>query len=262
MAKEIIDFFQIIHIQENQTSGMLLHQLGNHHFSLTAHRQTSQIVIILAVSLTSHGSHDIRKEFSGFPFQICNTISIFCFQTFFFYFHFSFFQQTQKQICDLWIKLCSSVFAKFLLDHFCRQSTSINSSGIHCIITVCHSHNPCINRDLISHQSIRISLAIISLMMISGHICHMLNHRNILQNICPDHRMRFDQSIFIIRQSGWLIQNSIWNTDFSHIMKISCIFQIQNLLLTPAKLSGYQSRILSHTVRMAIGILILGFQRG
>ena len=119
MAKEIIDFFQIIHIQENQTSGMILHQLGNHHFSLTAYRQTSQIVIILAVSLTSHGSHDIRKEFSGFPFQICNTISIFCFQTFFFYFHFAFFQQTQKQICDLWIKLCSSVFAKFLLDHFC-----------------------------------------------------------------------------------------------------------------------------------------------
>ena len=74
--------------------------------------------------------------------------------------------------------------------------------------------------------------------------------------------MLHDQSVFIIGQLGRFVPYLIRDTDFTDVVQGDSFFQIIDVSICPAELSGELCGILCYAQRVAAGVGILGLDRG
>ena len=150
----------------------------------------------------------------------------------------------------------SFISIDFFTNHLFRKRVPIDSLGIHGIITVRYRNNTGMDRNLFTCQPLRITTAIISLMMISCHFFHVIDQRNIFENIRANCRVCFDNIVFRIQQLGRLVKNDIRNTYFTDIMQIRSVLEICSFPITPSKFFRDQCSILRNAKGMSFGIFI------
>src|SRR4030042_4080891 len=97
----------------------------------------------------------------------------------------------QKNFQNLGVKLCSLAFFQFCQDILKGHHPPMRPRTGHRIERIWNSDNPCLKRNGLTHQSIRISTPVEMLM-------GMTNHENlILKKIKPLHNLYTDQWMFL-----------------------------------------------------------------
>ena len=205
MTVDIIYLFQIIHIHKDQTAIVLLHQLCNHFLTGVSHRESGKKIKIFCFFLALHCIHNIGNEVADFKFHARKSRLVINFQISICDCQTILIQQSEKNICDFRIELSSSVFAYFFINCFFWKRITVNTAGIHCIIAVGNSNDPRKDRNLFPFQTVRITMAIITLMMRTGDFGYMIDDRNIFQNLSADNCMFLNNSVLFVCQSGWLV---------------------------------------------------------
>ena len=73
MPMNIVDFFQIIHIQKNKAAAVLFHKFGDQLFSKGSHRKPGEQIIMLGFFLVLYGGNHIRNKFADgiVNFRLC-----------------------------------------------------------------------------------------------------------------------------------------------------------------------------------------------
>ena len=85
--------------------------------------------------------------------------------------------------------------------------TAVNTPGTHSVIAVSHGNDPCVNRNLFSGKSIRISIAIVTFVMAAGNFENMGKKSNVFQDLSTNNRVLLNKAVFVICKPGWFIQD-------------------------------------------------------
>ena len=90
---------------------------------------------------------------------------------------------------------------------------------------------------------------------------HVIQQREVLQNLRALGRMGLHDGVFLVRQPGVLVQNVVRNTDLADIMQACSPFDLLTGLLIHAACLGNLSGILGDALAVAAGSGILGVHR-
>ena len=170
----IIDFFEIIHIYEGKTAIILLHQGCYYLLTTASHVKSCQIINAIGFFLTAHGLHNLRYE------SVCHgldkriiTVAL-SRRIVLIYHNHAIVKHINKHTRNLRIKLSAAVIQKLPSDFFIGQCIPVNPARPHGIIAVCHTNYTGRKWYLLSHQSVRITISIVTLMMTPCNIHQMV----------------------------------------------------------------------------------------
>src|SRR4030042_6948672 len=144
----------------------------------------------------------------------------------------------QKNFQNPGVELLSLAFLQFQQDILEGHHPPMRPRTGHRIERIWNSDDPCLKRNGLTHQSIRISTPVEMLMV-------MTNHGNlILKKIDPFHNLDTDQWMFLNVlilfgiQGTRLLEHFVLDADLTDVMKERSIFQTLQPIFGKTKLKG------------------------
>ena len=197
---------------------MFLHKFRSETFTEAPHGKPCEKIVILGIGLCLDSSYYIRDELADGKLHIRKIVGIRIFWIGIPFWQPVFIHQFQEYIGDFRIKLKTAVFADLFVNDITGKCTAVNTPGTHSVIAVSHGNDPCVNRNLFSGKSIRISIAIVTFVMAAGNFENMGKKSNVFQDLSTNNRVLLNKAVFVICKPGWFIQDWIRNTDLADIM--------------------------------------------
>jgi len=145
----------------------------------------------------------------------------------------------------------------------CRIETfgqTVGAGAGHCRETVCRGNDPRAQRNIIALQPQRISLSVITLVVIKHHFADPRgsNFLNRTENRGPDLRMPADEQPFFLIQTAAFVQKMIRNADFSDVMKMSGNMNDISRLCSQTQRQCQNTRYFRYFQRMAFRVRVFG----
>lgn len=138
-----------------------------------------------------YGGHYVRDEFADGKLHIRKVIGVRFFLGRIPLRQSLFIEQFQKNVGDLRVELCTTIFTEFFVNNFRWKRITVDSTGVHSIVAICNSHNAGMDGDLCSGQSVRIAFSVITLMVTSCDFCRMRDQGYVLQDLGTDNGVFF-----------------------------------------------------------------------
>ena len=169
--------------------------------------------------------------------------------------------QLQQDIHKHGIKLRAASLFQFAQDIAEVHLLPVDTVCGHRVESVGHADDPGIQRDLFAFEPLRISAAVIPLMVEFRALNHVVQQGEVAQDLRALDRMGFHHGIFLIRQAGVLVQDRVGNGDLSDVVHVRGPFDILAVLVAQAELPGNLPGIQRHAAAVAAGTRILGVHR-
>ena len=132
------------------------------------------------------------------------------------------------------VKLGAGILLEFFRDLLWLESFAIWAIRCHGFDCIRDSNDPCLDRDLTAGDPIRISPAVIVLVMLTNNRDKQAKRWTVFDEITTQSRMRFNDLIFLTRLSSGFRQDFHGNTKFSNIVQQSGLaHQIHLFFLQP-----------------------------